>query len=331
MVSPMNYIQGVMHPEAFHGTNKTNNFFEGWYIKLVSKDQSQKWAVIPGIFQGLQGSQTHEAFIQVLDGATGRSWYHSYPVDKFWAATDRFEVRVGNSEFSPTKIKLDVEQLQGEIDITSELKPWPVTLASPGIMGWYGLVPMMEGFHGVVSFGDDLSGSLQVEGKPAEFSGGRGYIEKDWGKNFPAGYLWMHSNHLDHDPEASLVSSAAIIPWLGNSFRGFIMGFNHSGELHSWTTYNKAKELKLAITDEHIEWVVEGPSGRLEMFAERKRGGLLHAPLRDQMHQRVEETMDATIQITHSKNNKVLRSGTMTSGAMEVYGDIDKLLSIRKR
>ena len=331
MFSPSNYLTGVMHPEGFHGKHKTNNFFEGWYIKLVSEDQSQKWAIIPGIFRGLQGSDVHEAFVQVLDGSTGRSWYHRYPIEEFEAAPDRFQVRVGNNEFSNSSIKLDLEQLKGEISIDSDFKPWPVTLASPGIMGWYGLVPMMECFHGIVSFNHKISGELDVEGTNKSLAGGKGYIEKDWGKNFPAGYLWLHSNHLASDPEASLVSSAAIIPWVGNSFRGFIMGFSHSGKLHSWTTYNKSKELKLDIQDEHIEWVVEGPDGRLELFAERKRGGLLHAPLRDQMHQRVEETMDTTINLTHTKNNQSLRSGIMTSGAMEVYGDIEKLLKIRKR
>ena len=331
MFSPKNYLTGVLHPEGFHGKHKTNNFFEGWYIKLVSADQSQKWAIIPGIFRGLQGSEVHEAFVQVLNGSTGRSWYHRYPIGEFEAATDRFDVTVGGNHFSPTAITLDLEQLKGQLGMTTPLKPWPVTLASPGIMGWYGLVPMMECFHGIVSFDHQLQGELLVEGQTQSFDAGKGYIEKDWGKNFPAGYLWLHSNHLESDPEASLVSSAAIIPWVGNSFRGFIMGFSHSDKLHSWTTYNKSKELKLEIQDEHIEWVVEGPSGRLELYAERKRGGLLHAPLRDQMHQRVEETMDTTINLNHTKNNQVLRSGTMTSGAMEVYGDIEKLLRIRKR
>ena len=331
MFSATNYLTGIKHPEGFHGKHKTNNFFEGWYIKLVSPDQSQKWAVIPGIFRGLQGSEVHEAFVQVLNGSTGESWYHRFPITEFEAAADRFEVRVGGNEFSPRRIKLDLEQLSGELQITSEFKPWPVTLASPGIMGWYGLVPMMECFHGIVSFGHSLSGDLQVLGKSESFEHGRGYIEKDWGKNFPAGYLWLHSNHLESDPEASLVSSAAIIPWVGNSFRGFITGFSHSGKLFSWTTYNKAKEIKLEINDKQIEWVLDGPSGRLEIFAERKRGGLLHAPLRDQMHQRVEETMDARIEIQHSLSGKVLKAGTMSSGAMEVYGDIDRLLKIGKR
>ena len=35
-----------------------------------------------------------------------------------------------------------------------------------------------------------------------------------------AGYVWMASNHIDSDPEASFIGSVAIIPWLGRAFRG---------------------------------------------------------------------------------------------------------------
>jgi hypothetical protein len=88
----------------------------------------------------------------------------------------------------------------------------------------------MECFHGIVSFGHSLGGTLSVEGKPVDFGGGRGYIEKDWGTAFPAGYVWLNSNHIDTDPRACLIASVAIIPWLKASFRGFIVGLRREGE-----------------------------------------------------------------------------------------------------
>lgn len=48
-------------------------------------------------------------------------------------------------------------------------------------MGWYGLGPFMECFHGIVSFGQGLGGELEVEGTRRSFDSGRGYIEEDWG------------------------------------------------------------------------------------------------------------------------------------------------------
>lgn len=73
MRTPAAALRGVQHPEAFHGHGITRGFFEGWYVKLVSADRSQRWAVIPGIFRGLAGAAGEgegtrdEAFVQVLD------------------------------------------------------------------------------------------------------------------------------------------------------------------------------------------------------------------------------------------------------------------------
>lgn len=329
MQSLRSFIRGVQHPEAFHGKGKSRGFFEGWYIKLVSPDLSQRWAVIPGIFKGLDG-QADIAFVQVLDGTAGRSWFHEFDISEFEADTKTFSVRVGENHFDRTGVTLKLPQLEGRIDYQTELDPWPVTFASPGIMGWYGMVPFMECFHGIVSFGHTLSGSLLVEGKPTNFDTGRGYIEKDWGKAFPAGYIWIQTNHFETAPEASLIASAAIIPWLNTSFRGFIIGFKHSGKLHKWTTYNKSVEQNLAIDDTHARWSLTGPDGRLELEAIRVAGGLLHAPLRTAMYQRVEETMLSKVTVKHFDNSgKLLFSDTGEVGSMEVFGDLARLLNLK--
>ena len=331
MTDPIAFVRGLRRPEAYHGDGVTRGYFEGWYVKLVSADQRQRWAVIPGIFRGLAtapGETRDEAFVQVLDGSTGRSWYHVFPVVEFRASSEVFDVQVGGSHFAPDGVLLDLPQLSGRIDVTTPLEPWPVTWRSPGIMGWYGLMPFMECYHGVVSFGHSLTGTIDVEGEPASFDGGRGYLEKDWGRAFPAGYVWMHSNHIDADPSASLVASVALIPWIRSTFRGFIVGLRHDGVLYRWATYNRSRERVLQIDDSHVRWTLTGPDGILELSAERQRGGLLHAPLRTAMHQRVEETMDGRITIRHlTAAGRVLLEGEGTCAGMEVFGDIDRLLA----
>lgn len=331
MRSPWARYVGVRHPEGFHGRGVHRGFFEGWYIKLVSADLGQRWAVIPGIFRGMADGRD-EAFVQVLDGLTGRAWYHRYEISEFSAAPDRFDVRVGPNHFTADHIVLDTEQLRGELAITSVLEPWPVTFREPGIMGRYGHVPFMECFHGVVSFGHEFVGTLSVEGQPVDFSGGRGYIEKDWGKAFPAGYIWLATNHIDADPTASLIGSVAIIPWLGGAFRGFIVGLKYGGRLHRWTTYTRARERQLEIDDSHVRWQLEGRDGLLELEVERVRGGLLKAPQRTAMLERVEETLDATVRIRHSTlDGDLLLEGTARATGLEIVGDIDRLLGMRGR
>ena len=333
MRGPMALVRGIRHPEGFHGNGVTGGFFEGWYIKVADREQDARWAFIPGVFRGQDGAaRTDEAFLQVLDGATGRSWYHRYPVEEFTAAADRFDVRLGPHRFNESGLHVELPDLHGDIAFTTPFDPWPVTWRRPGIMGWYAWVPMMECYHGVVSFGHALRGSLTVDGVSQDFDGGRGYIEKDWGRAFPAGYVWMHSNHFEGESDASLVASVAIIPWLRSSFRGFIVGLRLGNRLHTWATYNGSRESRLEITETHVRWAMEGPSGTLSLEAERKRGGLLHAPIRTRMHERVEETLDAQVHVrlVDPQGHRVLDTVASSAG-LEVHGDLTRLLAVGTR
>lgn len=333
MRGPLTLIRGIRHPEAFHGTGLDGGFFEGWYVKVADSQQIARWAFIPGVFRGHDGTTTtDEAFLQVLDGATGESAYYRYDAQDFTAATDRFDVWVGPHHFSSDGLSVRLPHLQGDIEFTTPMDPWPVTWRRPGIMGWYAWVPMMECYHGVVSFGHDLRGVLTVNGQRQDFDGGRGYIEKDWGRAFPAGYVWMHSQHFIGEPTACLVASVAIIPWLRSSFRGFIVGLRLGADLHTWATYNGSRERWLELDETHVRWAIDGPSGSLELSAERKRGGLLRAPIRTRMHERVEETLDAVIAVRYvAPDGRVVLDTTATTAGLEVHGDLERLLAVGTR
>ena len=333
MRGPIAFARGIRHPEAFHGTGVGGGFFEGWYVKAVAAEQDARWAFIPGVFRGRDGQTvTDEAFVQVLDGSTGRSWYHRYDVADFHASDDRFDVTVGPNRFHSRGFTVNLPGIAGDIRYGAPLDGWPVTLRRPGIMGWYAWVPLMECYHGVVSFGHPLRGSLEVDGHSVDFDGGRGYIEKDWGRAFPSGYVWMHSNHIEGHPDASLVASVAIIPWLRSSFRGFIVGLRTGTGLHTWATYNGSRESALRIDETTVRWSMAGPAGTLELEAERVRGGLLKAPVRTRMHERVEETLDARIRVRFVDPAGRMRIDSVgTSGGLEVHGDLERLLAIGTR
>lgn len=332
---PMSYLQTVFHPEQYHGHHKTPPFFEGWYYKLVDSEGKAKFAIIPGIFLSADPEKQH-AFIQVLNGSTGQATYHRYPAELFWAAEDSFEVRIGNSYFSDEQIFLDIADqgqcVQGEIQF-GRLQPWPITWTSPGIMGLFGYLPNMECNHGVVSLDHELQGCLSINGREQNFSGGRGYIEKDWGASFPAGYVWMQTNHF-HTVGTSFMGSIAIIPYMGVTFPGIICGLWHKGQLHRFATYTGAQTEKLVITDTHVHWVIRGRNKRLKIEAQRAQGGLLYGPTRENMSDRVGETMQAeiTVQLTAVKGQqeRLLFTGSGHSAGLEIHGDIKQLLAMQK-
>lgn len=300
-------------------------FFEGWYFKLVSADGSNKVAIIPGV---ILGKDAH-AFVQVLEGVTGKTAYHTFAFQDFQVDPEQFSFKIGRNQFDGRHISLDINnaegQISGEIKLGA-LNPWPVTLLSPGIMGWYAWVPLMECYHGVLSFDHPLEGELTLDGQKMDFSGGHGYIEKDWGQSFPSAWVWFQSNHFD-GVRACITASVAVIPWMKSAFRGFIVGLWLDGTLHHFATYSGARIESLQIFDDHVDWVLKNRHHRLFLTACRVQGGLLRGPSKLDMGQRVLETLNATVQVRLEtlKGERVFE-GTGLHTGLEVMGDLPRLL-----
>ncbi len=322
----MNHIQRVMRPETYHGAGRKPPFFEGWYFKLVSADEQHKIAIIPGVIFG----EDEHAFIQLLDGVAASAMYFTLPVQAFEAQDEPFLVSVGHSQFSLRSIQLNVSNqhgsIQGKIEFDG-VQGWPVTLTSPGVMGWYGWIPGMECYHGVLGFDHGLRGSLTVNGREIDFTGGRGYIEKDWGQSFPAAWVWMQSNHFGR-PGLCLSASVAIIPWRGAAFPGFIIGFWMDGILYRFASYTGAKIDSLKVDDTAVRWTVSDSRYTLQMTASRAETGLLKGPTKLEMGKRVAESLAATVEVRLTrKTGELIFEGTGKHTGLEVF-DTEKLVAM---
>ncbi|MDX2161582.1 MAG: tocopherol cyclase family protein [bacterium] len=330
-MNPMqDWLTQIRHPNWYHGHHQRPPFFEGWYYKLVTPDRAARYAIIPGIFLSDDPAQ-HHAFVQVFDGVSGRATYHRYPADQFHAAADRFDVRIGANHFTADGFTLAIDdslrRVAAEVRFTG-LTPYPVTALSPGIMGPFAYLPFMECYHGVVSLDHAVAGILHDDDQAIRFDGGRGYIEKDWGKSFPAGWVWMQTNHFDA-LGTSLSASIAVTPMLGQWFPGFIAAFWHAGTLHRFTTYTGARVETLAIRDDQVHWVMRGIEHRLEIHAARADASLLPGPDRVAMDMRVPETLKASIHVCLSRlrgGSRPLFDGTGECAGLEVAGDVARLV-----
>ena len=144
----------------------------------------------------------------------------------------------------------------------------------------------------------------------------------------------MKSNHFTHSG-VCLTASIAVIPWHRTQFRGFIVGLRMPGPdgrptLHRFATYTGARTTQLAVDDKRVRWSLRAKTGAtLEISAERRRGGLLHAPEPTQMHRRVEETLDARIHLRLAdRAGQILLEDCGEVAGLEVHGDIDGLLAM---
>jgi hypothetical protein len=321
-------LRNLWRPANFHlhhRVGRAGECFEGWYFKVVDPAGAHPYAIIPGVFLG----EDPHAFIQVLDGARGVAWYHRYPAEAFAASRRRFDVRIGQSRFHSDGFTLDADartaggapRIRGEVRF-GDLARWPVKLLSPGVMGPFGLLPFLECYHGILSVDHTLSGALEVDGAHETFDGGRGYLEKDWGRGFPEGYVWMQSNHFDR-PGISVTASVAKVPLFGASFRGFLAGFYRDGALHRFTTYTGARVSRCAITDTHVHVRFEDLRYRLEVDSEKADGAMLKAPYERQMLERVAETMRSEVRVRFSRRGgKVLYEGVGRHGCLEAQGNL---------
>jgi len=318
-------IRTTLNPGMYHGWGKKPPFFEGWYFKLVSADGKQKVAVIPGV---ILGKDAH-AFIQVLEGVSGKTAYHTFPMEVFQADPRKFAFLVGQNCFDGHGISLNTETGEGRISGQirfGRLNPWPVTLRSPGIMGWYAWVPRMECYHGVLSFDHPLEGELVLDGQLMDFGGGHGYIEKDWGQAFPEAWIWFQSNHFK-DARACITASVAIIPWMKSAFRGFIVGLWLDGSLHRFATYTGAQIESLEIMDADVKWVLRNRTHRLTLSPKRVEGGLLRGPSRVDMGRRVLETLNARVEVRlETLEGELVFEGTGEHSGLEVMGDLPRLV-----
>jgi hypothetical protein len=321
--------RATWNPDMYHGWGKTKRYFEGWYFKIVDPTEGYALAFIPGISMGKDG-KTH-AFIQVLDGKKCTTAYHHYDGKDFQPSDAVFRLQLGENQFSTYNIKIHLPNIQGELQFENTT-PWVKMLGAPGIMGWYSFVPFMECYHGIVSLDHSLQGHLTVEDKKIDFTNGRGYIEKDWGMSFPRGWIWMQSNHF-HSKNASiteggtsLIASVAHIPWLGNHFIGYIVGFWFQGHLYRFATYTGAK-MKAQLQNNHITLSFKDSQYLLEIDAVKAGTGSLVTPLQGEMTGKVNESLQAVLNVRFYKNNMLIFEGQGRNAGLEAAGEVDKLLT----
>ncbi len=299
-------------------------------------------AIIPGLSYDAHGEG--HAFIQVLDGVAKTAEYHQYDITDFALAPEKssdhdpsqgsktsFELHIGNSRFHESGCEVVLPNLQLSLKHVSPIT-WPWKWWSPGAMGPFSFVPGMECRHGVVSLHHAIHGSLQRknESEIQLSSSTVGYIEKDWGKSFPRGWVWLQTNHLAGETEpCCLMVSAGRVPWITGAFRGFIAALYFRGEFHPFTTYNRASfDLELSKDSAHMVFS-RGTSRRnagkgktLTITAYHAPGVDLISPLpSDGMHGRVNESLLATAEVRFSEEGKTILDTTANWLGFEIGGD----------
>jgi len=319
----IHHFRTLFNPDQFQGKGKKRSYFEGWYYKVFNAAETTAFAFIPGI--AIDGEGHKQAFIQVLNGKKQTSMYHKFDFKSFISSETDFSITIGNSIFTANHMELDLDGMSGRLDF-SNLVPWPKPWYSPGIMGPYAFVPLMECYHGIVSMDHLISGKITVDGSEIDFQDGRGYTEKDWGRSFPSAYVWIQSNHFSL-PGISVKASVARIPWVRNSFVGFIAGVWFQDRLIRFTTYNGSALRKLQIDPQTVELLLENKHFLLTLIARRESATSLASPIRGMMDGRIEESMTSGLEVIlmDKKTNQIILHDIGRNTGLEVAGTINEI------
>jgi hypothetical protein len=177
----------------------------------------------------------------------------------------------------------------------------------------------MECRHGLVSLDHRLSGGLVVEGRKVDLGGGRGYIEKDWGRSMPSKWIWTQSNSFP-DRGDSFMFSLARVPWLGSSFDGFLCVARLGAISFLEATWTGARIEDLVVADGRITMAIMRGRTRLEARMSRTKGGILRAPVDGVLSRRIAESVDALLELAWTEGGRTVFEGSARNAGLEVVG-----------
>lgn len=324
----MYVINKIWNPGVYQGKFKRGRYFEGWYFKIIDRDSRNIFALIPGVAMGEKGKDAH-AFVQVSDARWGKAYYFRYLLSCFSSSCTKFAINIAGNSFSSEGIHIDLNsadlKLKGDL-LFSNIVRFPKNFLNPGIMGPFSFVPFMECYHDVINMHHEITGVLFVNGVHADFTGGYGYIEKDWGRSFPEAWVWLQSNHFEND-DASIMFSLAKIPWLGRHFTGLISYLRLGDRFYRFATYTGARVLDLSISSDNVSASLEGNGYNLSIFSRNNGGNILKAPKNGFMATEINESITSEVTATlRDREGNVVFSGLGRNTGLEIAGDTSVLM-----
>lgn len=292
---------------------------------MVDPHQRQVFAFIPGLSLARQPDNSH-SFIQVVDGSQASLRYLRYPVESFQSERRLFAIEVGGSSFSLSRMCLRVSGQQMNASGTVEfhnVKRWPDSLLNPGSMGFYNYLPRMQCYSQVCAMDMDLVGELVVDGHQIDFTGGRGYVEKNWGRAFPISWVWLQSNHFAGQ-RASLSCSLGHIPFLTGSFRGFLVGLLAEDRFYEFTSINRTRaRVERRGSDISIEFWNDMHRLSIDAVTDPGQFVLLQGPRNGRMEPLVQENLlgRVAVRLTATRSGDLLFAGDGQCAGVEYGGE----------
>jgi hypothetical protein len=327
-------IKQILNPDIYHGFKKKGPFFEGWYYKITTLGGST-FAFIPGVFitESLKDSFS---FIQVFNGDDASLSIIKFPYCAFHAASKTFDILISENNFSSEKMFLNLQDnsviCTGQI-LISNIQKWSDSILNPGSMGFYNYLSFMQCYSQVCAMSGTLKGSLLINNRVYDFTGGKLYIEKNWGRSFPYSYIWYQCNNFQ-DKSLSVTCSIGHIPMPLGSFTGFLIGLYLGNKFIKFTTINRSN---LTLDFENAAITITAKNSKYTLILKcsynESTFAKLYAPTGTSMAPIAKETLSAASKLILKDNNTddIVVESRGDSAGVEFAGDFMSLKASKNK
>ena len=222
---------------------KKQNYFEGWYTRLVDQEHNLNYAFI---FAITTNEIDPHAFIQIFDGTKKTNKYIRYQLDEF-----HYEdgvVYIQHNLLSMEKLYIR----DGALEISATFKNSTMLkkhLGFQSAMRYMSLLPLVCSQE-VIFLNGEFTGLFKDETDTYRIKGTT-YMEKTYGHRFPKKWIWIQSNHFDKDVLLSV--GVGLIPLFGKLRKGFFGIIQYKQKEYRFSLYNFSK---VSISEKHGNRVI---------------------------------------------------------------------------
>lgn len=271
-----------------------DNYFEGYYFKLTSKDESLCFIV------GYTLGENAHSFIQVFGSKFTKMHYFKFETLMCTMMRNPLYIRINNNIFTKNKIQVELENdeivIKGTVCFSKQASLIK-TRYMPSVMGPLSYV-RAECVHDVVILYSKVNGAFRMRNQSIVFDDAYGYVEGDRGVSFPKAYLWLQAIEEDF----SIFLSLAVVDLKYFCFKGVIALIHHGNTQYRFGSYYLATFDVLEDVNAVTVSLKQGVYHLLVEIMNYEEDMMLVAPENGGMNGVTRECVEATISMSLFKN-----------------------------
>ena len=240
------WVGPAIHDPNYGHFRGQPTFYEGWYARVTQPGAGPSFSLIHGVFNPGRRDGRLDGYVIALEGQRGEQIHEDFPPESLLVDPASLKIELGPCRMTERQVAGRVVEGGDACDWQLEYRdtvPWadrghqsPMSYALRLPPTW------LETSWHVVHMTARVSGRVTWKGETTRFDRAWGYVEKVWGRVFPAEWIWLQANTFEDRPGMSLAVSGGRVPlpFGGLSVPVYAAGFYDGQRLHAFATHHGA-------------------------------------------------------------------------------------------